>query len=298
MLIFNDANWNVSGLFVYDGVVRSFIESLGILGTKNPIKGVHGAPRVKWNGGRVSRTPANISTVQILTTVLNDIDVSVFMTFSNHLLGKDDIKDPFCNQMLDVLEYAENGVIVSSEMLATHIRTHHPNLKQIASVVKTTIEKGTGNVDYYKRLLDNYDRVVIHPDDNLNLELLDKLDKSRCEILVNENCLINCSTRGQHYDILARASMQSEMMIDFKFQEECGHFHSEVCKSYPLRKRLLQPNIRNCNLTHVEMKTIYDMGFRNFKLQGRNESQASFSFDLNWYILKPEMMPIVFKAMA
>jgi hypothetical protein len=48
------------------------------------------------------------------------------------------------------------------------------------------------------------------------------------------------------------------------------------------------PHQRSCALSRSEMKAVYDMGFRHFKLQGRAARLAAFCYDLARYTLEPD----------
>ena len=57
-----------------------------------------------------------------------------------------------------------------------------------------------GKIDVYKKLAEEYDEVMVHPDDVLNYDLLEKIeDKERHILLVNEYCIRNCPLRAFHY---------------------------------------------------------------------------------------------------
>ena len=45
------------------------------------------------------------------------------------------------------------------------------------------------------------------------------------------------------------------------------------------------------------MKRVYDMGFRRFKLQGRDDSPNFFLYDLLRYTIEPQLLlPVIYKA--
>lgn len=296
-----DAKWNVSGLFIHDHLICMLSSNVQSQFNCRFVESVHGAPLVKWNSGRIQKTtldPKNLSTAFVHTLQqYKQLGISVFYTFSNSLIEKETLNDPSCNFMLERLAeiHGENGgVILSSEILSEYIRNKYPQLKQISSVVKATMEDGKGKPEYYKQLEKKYDRVVIHPDDNFNPELLSQLDPQKAEILVNESCLINCPTRKQHYTLYSEYSKHLKIT-----SEELRDFEDNVCHSVPTYKQVScsVPRRRNCNLTVSELKAIYDMGFRQFKIQGRTDSGAVFKYDLTRYILEPEhIAPLLFKS--
>lgn len=294
------ARWNVSGLFIHDMMLQGIL-SLSISRFNcRFIESVHGSPPVRWNSGRIQNTTLDqknlaASFINTLQTY-KDLGVNVIFTFSNSLLEKEHLNDQTCNFMLQKLAeiHGENGgVILSSELLSRYIREKYPELKQIASVVKVTMEDGKGKSEYYKSIEERYDKFVVHPDDNFNPGLLSQLNPHKAELLVNEPCLLDCPTRKRHYILYSEASKYLKPSL-----EELREFEVNTCKSVPFYKQLFcpEPRMRNCNLTVSELKALYDMGFREFKLQGRTDSQAVFRYDLTRYIFEPEhIAPLMFK---
>lgn len=296
-----DANWNISALFAHDPLIFDFISLLAeSFQTRHRIESVHGSPPIRWNSGRMAGRTITASEIEALIQSYAEWEIEVFFTFSNHFLKEEDLKDETANFMLKTLQqYKGGGVILSSELLSQYLRESYPDLKQYASVVKTTMEKGKAKADYYLKLAEKYDRVVIHPDDNFNEKLLKELAdyQADCfEILVNEPCLINCANRIQHYSLIARSALDIQNAL---IQEELEHFTTEICESIPFGKQLGPHNKRrNCSLSQEELQNIYQMGFRHFKLQGRNYGSTTFLFDLCHYLLENEYAaPLIFKTL-
>ena len=296
-----EAKWNVSGLFIHDAVIQTLLSNaISQFGCRF-VESVHGAPLVKWNSGRIQKTtlpPENLA--KAFRQTLQEYEkmgVAVFYTFSNHIIDKEMLDDPSCNFMLAQLAEIhgeQGGIILSSELLSDYIRKKYPCLKQISSVVKVTMEEGKGKLAYYKQSEAKYDRVVVHPDDNFNMELLRELDPRKAEILVNEPCLINCQTRKQHYALYSEFSKSLEIS-----PEELREFEDNVCKSVPFHKQIDHqgPKRRNCSLTVSELRNVYNMGFRHFKIQGRTDARTVFKYDLTRYAFEPDhIAPLMFKS--
>jgi collagenase-like PrtC family protease len=110
------------------------------------------------------------------------------------------------------------------------------------------------------------------------------------EIIVNENCAFNCENRPEDYVLMSRHHRNQSVSKEVLSQRE-----KTKCQR-PLRRFL--PDRRSCNLTSEEMKRVYDMGFRRFKLQGRTDSAEAFLFDLFRYTVEPELLgQVVFKSL-
>ena len=290
-----EARWNVSGLFTHGRMIYDLYNLLrDRYGCRIGLDSVHGAPGVPWNSGRVSHL--HMPTAQAMTATVksfNDIGVGVFMTFSNHILDAGDLDHRDANTLLDYIDNDSglNGVILSSDLLFDHIRKTHPNLKLTASVVKVTIEEGGGDLDYYRSHLERFDSVMLHPTDGFNYDLLAQLDPDRIEVLVNENCARNCPHRAEDYEHFALIMKAGQTDLQ---RTQLQEFENASCRM-PMRN--MTNAHRSYNFTTTEMLAAYELGYRRFKLQGRQDKPPNFLFDFLRYIIEPEIvMPIIFKA--
>lgn len=275
-----DARFNVSGLFIYDDLILNLIRLVqDTLNCRLPIASLHGSPPVPWNAGRIM-PPRVPNPQQPSPDVLASMNLGCQLTFTNHLLTERDLQDPAGNALLDILARRPdlNGVIVNSDLLSRHIARRHPNLPQIASITKVAIENGRGNAAYYKELGQRFHRYVVHPDDVHNPRLLEQLDRAKAEILINETCVRDCALRARHYDLIAQAQ-KSPAATSYKGE----------CLQPADPPAAVSDTQRDCALAHSEMKALYDMGFRNFKLQGR-AAQFFFilAYDIAYYMLEPD----------
>jgi collagenase-like PrtC family protease len=264
----------------------------------NPVLSVHGSPPVRWNSGRLSGSTFKARDIDEKIQPYRELGIGVFFTFSNHLLEKKDLDDVTGNYMLERLVSleGENGVIIASDLLSDYVRERFPDLRQVASVVKVTVEKGKGRPEYYAELAKRYDRFVVHPDDNFNPGLLSKLDPHKAEILVNEPCLVNCANRTTHYDLISKTGLDLQNVLN---QQALDDFTCDACESIPFDRQLADGRLRrNLNMSFAEIKAVYDLGVRNFKLQGRNYGHALFLYDLTRYLLEPDYVaPLMFKVL-
>ena len=281
-----EARWNISALFTHDQITYHALAALKERFDCRPtVDAIHGSLPVLWNGGRTARKPmpGDPALVEKRLEAFNGAGIGVYYTFSNHLLGQEDLAHEACNRLLDAIDNDTglNGVIVASDLLVDHIRKEHPALKLTASIVKATVENGKGDVDYYRKQAERFDSVMVHSDDGFNLDLLDQLDREKMEILVNENCVRNCTVREKHYTLLATE------------QRTGGKSQQEGCLM-PLTE--LDGKNLSCNMTDEEFKSVYDMGFRRFKLQGRCDKVWQYLYDFSRYLLEPTLVaPVFFK---
>lgn len=283
------ALFNVSGLFGHDPLLLRFVAIVEQkFEFRVPLETLHGAPGMRWNAGRPSRARFDLQTFQNCLQSLYARNIGVCPTFTNHLIDDNDLADPVGNQILEIVSQRPdlNGVIVTSDLLSGYIARKYPDLRQIASTTKVTFEQGAGRVEYYRELGQRFSRYVIHLDDGRNYGLLDQLDREKTEIIVNENCAEGCPNRAWHYDAYGRWQKAAGTPEQHVIGEELKHIIS-ICPS-PLHLDRPQQRTRSCNLTRGEMKKLYDMGFRHFKLQGRADDPYTIAYDLCRFTLDPD----------
>jgi hypothetical protein len=295
-----EARWDVSGAFVYDAALTAFHDRIAIAGGNGPFAAVHGSPSCLWNGGRV-RNEFSHTQQSVEKTILGyaQRNIPIDLTFSNSSLQKRDLDDAHGNFLLQRAAEANptgrNGVIACSELLADHVRQHYPVLKLVSSVVKVAHENGRGQLDWYRRTAERYDKVMIHPDDNFDLELLQKLeDKSRYEILVNEPCIRDCQRRKLHYALLSECSLRPHDSNLLKKMRELTDLNQ--CDNPDLLFHPAGAPRRTLILADSEIRRLYDLGFRNLKIQGRGMCNATaMLLELSRLILnhETESWPIV-----
>jgi hypothetical protein len=309
-----EARFNVSGVFNYHEVVLAFRQLVEeAFGCRAPVESLHGAPPVLWNGGRLAVAAYGPEDLPRVLEAINSQGIGCLLTFSNHRLEARDLDDRVCNFLLDAIAARAdlNGVIVSSDLLSNYIARRHPALRQVASIIRTVVDGGRGNASYYRELGKRFYRYVVHPDDGFDLALLDQLDRDKAEILVNEYCLRDCPNRPRHVDLVARvqrsssnsqaiapgAVVSTDPRVEYqRVTQELGQLLADCQLVPPVRQ--IGNRQRNCNFTREEMKAVYDLGFRHFKLQGRRDPVYSFAYDLAHYMLEPGVAaPLVFKVL-
>jgi hypothetical protein len=278
-----EARWDVSGAFAYDLLLMKFHDFFQRGHGVRLLTAVHGSPLCLWNGGR-QKWNFRMERDAIEQTIRNyDFRaIPLELTFSSTIIHPQHLQDFRGNFILDLLSACNrsraNGVIVCEETLAEHVRKHHPTLRLIASVVKVSKEDGKGKLDYYRRLAERYDKVMIHPDDNFNLELLAKLEnKEKYEVLINESCIRDCPVRKRHYQILSE--LGNNLLDSTLNAQETQLRQNNGCEN--LNDLLFDSRRRTLILSTEEIKRIYELGFRDLKIQGRGmESESGLAIEL------------------
>lgn len=270
-----EAVWDVSGAFVDDRELVAFYEYCRDALSLEPFHIVHGAPLCPWNSGRVlSHMMREAEDIREAGLAYARLGISVYLTFTNLLLGPRELKDPvghaLCRFFSRNNPTARNAVIVANDGLRELIRREYPELRLVSSVLHITNNEPVRNPDVYRRLADEYDEVMVHPDDVRRPELLEKLeDKDKYILIINEYCIRNCPIRPYHYRTLSEYALNFLSYDDSHFMKAkagngCGELHTLLSDE---TRRVLA-------LNEPELDALYDMGFRHFKLQGRGHANA------------------------
>ena len=274
--------WDVSGAFVNDRELIAFYDYCKLLLNFEAFNIVHGAPLCEWNSGRVLKhLMRDAEEVRTAGLEYEKRNIAVYLTLTNLLLTEKHLKDALGNALCIFFSRhnptGRNSVILASDILREHIRKEYPSLKIISSILKITNSGGKGKLDIYKRLADEYDEVMVHPDDVLNYELLEQIeDKERHILLINEYCIRNCPIRPFHYHSLSESSLSFMSHDNSKFEARQAN---NGCRS--LYTLLADEHKSVLALNTPEIKKLRDMGFRHFKVQGRGHANASsILFDL------------------
>ena len=276
------AEWDVSGAFVNDRELLAFFdfckEKLGY----EPFHMVHGAPLCTWNSGRVlKQLLREAEELRAAGLEYEKRNIAVYLTFSNLLLKEEHLNDALCNALCTFFSRhnptGRNGVIIGSDLLLEYLRDKFPKLRCISSILNIVQKKGKGKLDVYLELADKYDDVMVHPDDVLDYDLLKRLGAPpRYILLINEYCIRNCPLRGFHYRSLSENALN---FLGYDGREFDKRQATNGCRE--LEKMLTTERYGVLALNTPEIRRLYDMGFRHFKLQGRGHTNASsIIFDL------------------
>jgi hypothetical protein len=276
-----DAIFNIASLFSHDKATLDFIQWADSRGTKLPITSVHGSPSVLWHGGRNIENISDVSDTHIdeIFKAWEQAQIGVYLTFSNWHLTPEDLEDEKCNNILTKLSVmsGDNGVIVVSDILTKYIRDNYPTLKIKSSIDKITKESKVGNVNYYKKLLDIYDYVNIHTDDGHNNEVLNSLknESPRLEIILNEPCVKKCPYRKKEHNMFSKST--HGIVEDVYSSIKCNTYKNiELDPIDPTQYSFF---------SRQRVESVYNMGYRLFKLQGRTDHWNIYSEMLKFYLV-------------
>ena len=255
-------SWKVPMLLDNDWVALRLARTLNPQLPRPFFDCAYGCPPCAWAGGRPSRMrrmPAE-SELRRYFDAYAQVGASCALTLSRPDAGED-LNDSYCNMLLELLDEYGGQAIVVDERLARHIRSTHPGIKLVASNNRVFLDFNQGffglsEEDYYRNLLELYDTVVIRTEALLEGGIAEDLTDiaDRVELIVNQVCIPDCPVATWH--ILAGADVVKDQLAG-------GDATWPRCK-YPDRTETI--------FVHRERReTLAQMGFRDFKLQGRSK---------------------------
>ena len=239
------------------------------------IKAVYGSfPGTIWNGGRQipMKTISRIDIDNIIKE-FNDRNIGLNFTFTNFLLEENHVYDSYCNLIAELAHNNLNSIIINSPILETHLRQKYPNFNYILSTTKCE-----RNVEAINNCCEKYDLVVPDYRDVVNPAFLASLKyPNKIELLVNAYCNPACKLREKHYYNLSYGQLHFTRI------------HDETLKC-PTRFRSFLESLNFPTVLKVE--DIYgkykDMGFTNFKIEGRLTHVVDVIESYVYYLVKPE----------
>lgn len=242
------------------------------------IGAVYGSfPCAIWNGGRLMHGIADIGNIKNTISGFNRLNIPVRFTFTNCLIDENLVHDTYCNLIMNCANNGMNEVLVNSHILEEYLRNKYPDFKYIMST--TRCER---DIDAINKACDNYHLVVPDFRDNTNFNYLNKLkNKDKIELLINAYCDPDCKIRSQHYEQLSKDQLNYRKYTTFV---ECNAMGRSFFEALPL------PTVIKAD----DLYTKYvDMGFSNFKIEGRTIHTANVIESYVYYLVKPEYKDMV-----
>lgn len=243
------------------------------------IGSVYGAPAgCLWGGGRVGSGEERPEDVAAL---MREYGISARLTFSNSLLREEHLSDTRCNALCALFEHsgtAENGVIISSDLLLDYLRKHYPGFYFVSSTTKVLRE-----FPQLRAELEREEFRFVVPDFRLN-KAFDRLDtlpeelKRKAEFLCNECCWFDCPDRKACYENVSLKNLGED-----REDHVCVSPGAE--RGYRFSDAMMNPGFIG---TEDILKTYLPKGFSHFKIEGRGLGSAVVLEFLLSYMTKPE----------
>lgn len=281
----SQVDWNIGCLFAHDDAILELLDSCKALNVELPIKYVFGSMPCVLTGGRISaKTAKDMDSAHLLFDEYNNRGVGVRLTFSSHVVEDNELEDETCNNLLSYLNNSrsDNGVIVSSDKVAEYIKKNYSNLQLIASQIKPSVEVGLGNdnVDYYNKLFDLYDIVVVNPYKVKDANFLEEIrHKDRVEFIANHHCVANCPMAKLHYDAVIKAS--KKLLSGENADKDLERLNNIIGRCITLKR---QNPLNGTSFSFEEIEMLANMGYKHFKIEGRTFTEQTFLRDVGTYI--------------
>jgi collagenase-like PrtC family protease len=227
-----------------------------------------------WNGGRyLPPFPFSLEESIRRVSYYNKKGIAFNITFSNRLLTPDDLSHEDCNYFLEQCHREGNGVIVASDLMREYIRSTYPRYRLIASIGFCRKD-----IDFYRKALELYDIVVLHPDLNRRYDLIRTLDTERLEVLVNEYCMDGCPFREEHAGYISNIIKEGALY----FRNDSEHLGRSCLAN--IRGHRMEPRLI---LDFDQIEALNRLGIRRFKIQGREHRfEASLCKDLRRFVVR------------
>ncbi len=282
-------DFNVGTLFAHDGYALMLHDACTQAGVPYPIDYVFGSVDCALQGGRAAPLEFNEATVEEIFNRYAQIGVGVRLTFSRYDVDEQMLEDQASNYMLGLLNQGNNnGVIISSDLLAGYIRENYPNLQLVCSLVKPTVENTLGQEapEYYNRLAQDYDVVVLNSAWAFDDDYLARIEQpGKMELIVNHRCRPNCPLSKDHYTTqtnAARATATGNFMMQRRLEGRLKQINQE-CH----RRRAENPLV-NSLINAQRVQELVDMGFVHFKLEGRDYPLFTMVHDIGTWLFQPD----------
>ena len=233
-----------------------------------------------WNGGRVNRT---IDMTERMVATYNKFKHGICLGFTNNVIL--DVGDETGNHLLRMITGENNpnklhGVVLCSETLRRYLRKNYPELILTYSITGHPTTDQLNFEGYYKELEAKYDVIVpkySHLPQVIELLEAGKLDGSKYEILVNDNCNVTCQFYSEHFAQISH--LNSSIKHPWEEDKERS-YQIEIkpkIKAGPIKK---EANCVQDDIKVQELQRFYNMGVRHFKISGRDLEDIEFEYRL------------------
>lgn len=274
------ATFHLPGMFefprLYQYLLNTITERPELLRRNVQIGSVYGSPGAAiWNGGRFV---GRMMTKQELTEIklfMEEKQIPVRFTFTNCLIKEEHLNDTYCNNILAIFVNGNNEIICNSPLLEDALRKKYMNFYKFISSTTKRLQDKQEQLDEIEK---DYYLVVLDYDHNYDDIFLKKIkNKDKCEILCNPVCRPNCPNRARHYENISYCQLNNapdELM-------KCD----DSCKTFAQARK-------NENFISIErINELLELGFSNFKLEGRTAHPLDLIEILLYYLIKEEYQP-------
>lgn len=294
----SDIDWNVGSLFCHEASVFRTLNLCKAFSIPHPIKWAFGSLASPMSGGRASPVFLAADDAKAVFDSYMAEGIACRLTLSNPYVDMQMVRKDALNAELMAYLNANgngirrNGVIVVSDILAMHIKDAYPNLEVILSTIRAAYDTGYGKdkdtMEYYVNMLKNplYDVVVVNAAKIYEEDFMEDLPfKSKVELLACHDCIRNCPYAKMHYEAMLAFS---QCIVNGTNGENANSMLGDVMKRCIRNKQCHLD--QTASYTADEIRHLALLGYRQFKLSGRMNSEERFARDLDAYLFKHEVL--------
>lgn len=277
ILRYENVNWSVPFLFNNQYFFVNLAVKFHELEIKSPVKYVYGYMQNKWNGNEPGME--RIIDIEAYLKQIGELGSIPVINFSNYHVREEDLDDIFCNKLLQYGIDSGAEYIVSSDLLYDYIKSKCPDAKFVCSEIKSLYELEKGyEVEFYNKIYDKYERITLsqqYVKDGFINDISKYNDISKFEVIVNDNCLVSCSSFKEH----------NESVEDFEMGK-CEYFdYHRLC---PKNQMSLKDGIsKTLILSRQELDNLYNAGIKTFRLKGFCYNPVIYPEIISSYIFNP-----------
>lgn len=246
-----------------------------------------------WNGGR--GIPVNKMPLMNVKSVLESYQkyhVGMYFTYTNPFITTEELlTDAYCNEITEMSESEQNGVIVASPIMNKLIELAYPKMNRIYSTTKDL-----GTAEKVNKMCEEYDFVVPSFHMNNRFQEIAKLSHpDKVAFLCDEACTSSCPNRLKEYELIARDNMTMMSQTTDKNEPEDIHKQLQAIHAVCGKKAFFPDMLQLPTFIRKEdMKGKYaDLGVTYFKLSGRNDPIINLIEAYVYYFAKDEYKDIV-----
>ncbi len=239
-------------------------------------------PNMLWNGGRFLHGGCDARVMREILAQFNKRRIACRFTLTNPLLKKEHLDDPFCNSIMKAANNGLNEAIVFSPLLEEYLRKNFPGMK----ITSSTCKQIEDEKELAAELEKDYSLVVLDYNFNNNFDVLESLPhKEKAELLINPCCTPHCKRRGEHYRSIGRSQIKVTESL-----KKTG----KICEPEPFECECMLKNLYQTvsSPLHISPDALYgryaEMGYRNFKIEGRSVPDLNVLENYMYYMVKPE----------
>jgi hypothetical protein len=247
-----------------------------------------------WNGGRINRS---IELTEKIISTYNNLKFGFCLGFTNNVIL--DVGDEIGNHLLNLVTGDNNpnklhGVVLMSETLRRYIRKNFPELKLTYSITGHPTTDKLDFEGYYKELEAKYD-IIVPKYSHLPkvLELLEsgKLNGSKYEILINDNCNVTCQFYSEHF---AQIAYLNSTIDDPWETERERSYQIEIKPKIKAGPIVKEANCVQDNIKQDQLQRFYNTGVRHFKISGRDLEDVEFEYRLPEHLKEIQKIKEIF----